>query len=428
MPEPASARSSAHEDSASVLWITDEAMDPALGGGSIRQAHLFGALATAVPTDLLIVGQTPDRAIGDLAQTITVLPRDNVPWTEHPIGRRAISLGVTLASPYPSAMYPLRPVRRALSRAIAQRGRGYSVVCVEHEGLAPLIPISRAERWIVTFHYLLSGMIERELALAPGARQRWFRQRDLTKAQAVERRAVSSYDRCVVCSEQDAAALRSIGGDTPSDRIQVVPNGVDLGRVKPTPVPGVPRVLFPGRLDWPPNIDGARWFCGEVWPRVQAEVPDAELMLVGRSPGADVLALGELPGVSVHADVPSMAPFLESARVVLVPLRVGTGTRLKALEGLAAGRPVVGTSVGLEGIGIVDGVHALVADGTEAFSRAVITALRDDALATSLVDAGRAHVEAGFGWDRIGEQFVALVFELLAPAEPDRVRHGVERA
>lgn len=418
MQDTPSQRPAGPGTAASVLWVTDEPLSRSLGGGSIRQSHLFEALASTVPTDLLIVGAEPDCASRDLAHGVTVLPRRGVPWTEHPIARRALSLAIILGSPYPSAMYPLRSVRQTLSRAIAERRGRYAVVCVEHEGLAPLIPRDRGERWLVTFHYLLSGMIERELALAPGKRQRWFRERDLQKARAVERKAVRSYDRCVVCSEEDASALRTMSGGTNSERVAVIPNGVDLAALRPTPVPPNRRVLLPGHLAWFPNVDGAAWFCSEVWPRVRAEVPDAELMLVGRAPTAEVLALGELDGVSVHPDVPSMAPYFESARVVLVPLRVGTGTRLKALEGLAAGRPVVGTTIGLEGIGTVDGEHALVADEPATFAEAVIRGLQDDELASSLARNGRGHVEEHFGWDRIGERFVGMVLGLL---------HGVEQ-
>jgi glycosyltransferase involved in cell wall biosynthesis len=399
-------------DVARVLWVTDEPPDPALGGGSIRQFHLLQALASAMPVDVVIVGAVPDPRIQDLAASVTMLDRDRALVTEHPIGRRALSLAITLGSPYPAAMYPTRPVRRTLARAIAERHGRYSVVCVEHEGLAPLIPQVRAERWLLTFHYLLSGMVEHEVALAPGRRQRWYRERDLRKAIRLEREAVNRYDRCLVCSEEDANALRSIGGDVPSDRVAVMPNGVDLARFGCTPVPSAPRVLLPGHLAWAPNVDGAQWFCSEVWPQVCSAVPEAELMLVGRSPVPEVLALGQLPGVSVHPDVPSMLPYFESARVVVVPLRVGSGTRLKALEGMAAGRPVVGTTIGLEGIGIADGVHALVADDPALFGAAVIRALRDESLTRSLGEAGRGHVERHFGWDAIGAQFVSTVREL----------------
>jgi glycosyltransferase involved in cell wall biosynthesis len=140
-------------------------------------------------------------------------------------------------------------------------------------------------------------------------------------------------------------------------------------------------------------------------------------MLVGRSPATEVLELRRVAGVSVHPDVPSIVPYFESARVVVVPLRVGTGTRLKALEGMAAGRPVVGTTVGLGGLGAIDGVHALRADDPHSFAAAVRDALLDDKLAQSLARSGRDYVVDRFGWDRVGGEFVAMVSELIGGEE-----------
>lgn len=399
-----------------VLWITDEPPDRTLGGGSIRQSYLLEALASEFPTDVLTAGVTLDQRTRELAANVTEIPRRSAPWTDHPVGRRALSLAITLGSPHPSPLYATRALRRDLAREIGG-GRGrYELVCVEHEALAPLLPPARGERWIITLHHLLSGMIASELALAPGRRQRWFRERELRKARALEQRAVDGYDRCIVCSDEDAAALRAIAGERSRERIAVIPNGVDLALLTPTPLPGRPTVLLPGHLAYPPNIDGAVWFCSEVWPEVRAALPHATLMLVGRAPVEQVRELARSPGVEVHADVPSMRPYFDAARVVVVPLRVGTGTRLKALEAMAAGRAVVGTPVGLGGIGVVDGVQALVAEAAGALAAAVIQALQRDELAKSLAAAGRAHVENRFGWDRIGAQFVAIVSDVLDEA------------
>ena len=103
-----------------------------------------------------------------------------------------------------------------------------------------------------------------------------------------------------------------------------------------------------------------------------------------------------------------MLPWLSRARVAVVPLRVGSGTRLKALEAMAAGRPLVGTTVGLEGLGVLDGVHALVADTAPAFAAAIVHALEDDGLAASLTTAGRLLAE-DFEWTAIGESFITAV-------------------
>jgi glycosyltransferase involved in cell wall biosynthesis len=410
---------------ARVLWVTEEPPDRKLGGGNIRQSYLFQALASVVPTDLLVVGPVTDEHVTSGAVSITELPKRRALWSEHPVGRRAIELAITFGSRYPMPAYPAYPGRRALGRAISARRTQYDLVCVEHETLAPLVPRSRAQPWIITFHHLLSRMIETELGLAPGRRQRWFKERDLGKARRLEQRALRRYARCVVCSSQDAVALGALGDQDGRNQIAVVPNGVDLAAFNPSPIPRQPRILLPGTLAWGPNVDGAVWFCAEVWPLIRTSVPEATLVLAGRSPVDEVLDLGRLPGVSIHADVPSMVPYFESTRLVVVPLRVGTGTRLKALEAMAAGRPVVGTTIGLDGIGAVDGTGARVADDPEAFASAVVETLTRDDIAGSLARSGRAHVERDFGWDRIGSQFVAIVSELL---EREEARRGAARS
>lgn len=246
---------------------------------------------------------------------------------------------------------------------------------------------------MIELHHLFSAMADQQMALAPGGRQRLYWAWEGRKARAFERRMARRFDRLVVCSEDDMRALRRVVGEDDGGRIAVVPNGVDPSGFRVTPVPANRQILFPGTLGYLPNVDGARWFCTEVLPRVRAAVPDATVELVGRSPVAEVLDLAHLPGVVVHADVPSMPPYFEAARLVVVPLRIGTGTRLKALEAMAAARPVVGTSTGLEGIGIVDREHARVADDPESMASAIAEILEDDSLSGRHAAAGRAHVE-----------------------------------
>jgi len=396
-----------------ILWVTEEPPDRALGGGSIRQAHLFEALAGAVPTDLLLVGSLGDEGVRAAAAGVHELPKRPAVWSEQPLTRRALSLGIALASRYPSAIYPAAPSRRALARELATRAGRYELVCLEHEALAPLARARPATRTLITFHHVVSAMVAQELAHTGGGRRRWYRERDLAKARRLERRALADGDRLVTCSEEDARALAALGVPGAQDKLRVIPNGVDLATFRATALPDAPVVLFPGTLGYAPNVDGALWLCREVWPKVRAAVPEARLVLAGRRPVAEVRELARLPGVEVHPDVPSMADYFERARVVAVPLRIGTGTRLKALEALASGRAVVGTTVGLEGIGVRDGVHARVADDPDALAAAIAECLRDGAAAGALGRAGRAHVEAGFGWPAIGRRFVEVVGELL---------------
>jgi polysaccharide biosynthesis protein PslH len=396
--------------------VTEELPDRTLGGGSIRQAHLFEALAATFPTDLLLAGSLADARVRRAASGVEELRKRRATWSDNPVLRRALELGITLCSSYPSAAYPAGLNRRALANAAAGRSSAYGLVCVEHEALAPIVRAFPLVPSVITFHHLISEMVSQSLRHTTGTRQRWYLGRDLRKARRMEARALQTYDRVIVCSSEDASAVGRLEDGTTARRVRVVPNGVDVAAFRRTDVPAAPRVLFPGSLAYAPNVDGARWFCADVWPRVRDAVPGAELTLAGRDPVPEVTALAASPGVCVHANVPSMAEYFERARLVVVPLRVGTGTRLKALEAMAAGRPVVGTTVGLEGIGAVDGTHALVRDDPAAMAAAVVDALERDELASALGEAGRTHVERSFSWDRVGAQFVATVSELMPGA------------
>jgi polysaccharide biosynthesis protein PslH len=402
-----------------VLWVTEEAPDSSLGGGSIRQAHLFMSLASAFSVDLLLAGTLGDADVRAAAAAVFEIPKHKALWTDRASARRVLELAITLCSRYPLPAYMSRPARRSLKADLHHRHAAYDLICVEHESLAPVICRTSECRWVITFHHVLSGMIDREVALAPGARQRWFRARDARKARRLEAWALREYDLCITCSSEDAAALAPAAEGAAANPVAVVPNGVDLARYRATAVPSLPQVLFPGTLHYEPNVDGARWFCTAVWPRVREQVPAATLVLAGRGPREEVWKLADLEGVEVRADVPSMVPYFEAARAVVVPLRVGTGTRLKALEAMAAGRPVIGTSEGLAGLGIEDSVQALVADDPDAFAHAVVRALQSDEIANSLGAAGRSHVERHFGWEEVGGQFVAALSKLVETPSPD---------
>jgi glycosyltransferase involved in cell wall biosynthesis len=280
----------------------------------------------------------------------------------------------------------------------------FGVVCIEHHGLAPLLPARRHNRWALTMHNVPSQVAVHAAAVAPARRQRWLREQERKRAERLERWALDAFDVVFAVSEEDAAAL-------PGPAI-VVPNGVDTERFRPSALPREPRLVFIGTLGYLPNVDGITWFCEEVMPRVQSVVPGAVLDVVGRLPTPEVLALGQRPGIKVHVDVPDVLPLLHGARLAVVPLRIGSGTRLKALEAMAAGRPVVGTSTGLEGLGVVSGQHALVTDGVEEMAGAVLAVLAGDELARRLALEGRRLVESRYRWDRIGERFVAALLGL----------------
>jgi len=175
-------------------------------------------------------------------------------------------------------------------------------------------------------------------------------------------------------------------------------------------------MLFIGNMGYQPNADAAVYFCHEALPLIRRGVGDAKLWIVGITPGESVRRL-DGNGVFVTGGVPDVVPYYERSRVCVVPLRAGSGTRLKILEAMALGRPVVSTSIGCEGLDVTNGEHILIADDAKQFSDHVVKLLNDRALRSRIVTKAREFVVATYDWDVIAEN---LVSELTAIASDPR--------
>lgn len=388
-----------------VAWITPFPPDHDGAGAHIRQAYLLDPLASRAEVHLVVPGRLADERVRQAVASVREVdvPEPD-PGRRGRASRRLRDLRVALLSRQPRQVDVFRRVQRRLLAAASEIG-AVDVAVVEFSSLAPILPRLRASTKVLTFHYVDSDMSAHEAGIAAGSRQRWLFEVDVRRARRFEGWALEHCDLAVTVSAEDAAALGGHG----TGCIAVVPNGVDVDRFPFRPLPAAPRLVFTGALYTPANIDGATRSCREVLPLVREAVPDVELAIVGARPVPGVVALGALPGVTVHADVASTVPFLQAARVALVPLRIGSGSRLKALEAMAAGRPVVGTTIGLGGLDYEPGTHALVADDAADLAEATIRLLQDDALADRLAGAGRSLVEERYRWDRIGEEFADLV-------------------
>lgn len=224
---------------------------------------------------------------------------------------------------------------------------------------------------------------------------------------AFERRWVQRFSTCVAVSDGDAALLRQM---SPSTDVHVVPNGADSAYFTP---PGNQRrtdtLLFFGTLSYSPNADGLVWFCRHVLPRIREARPEVEVEVIGLDPPRRVLDLDRLPGVQVTGFVADIRTKLWSATMSVVPLRIGGGTRLKILESLAAGCPVVSTSIGAQGLALVPGEHLLLADTPDGFADRVVDLLDSPALQQELSQRGRSVVQEAYDWSIIAQQFESLL-------------------
>lgn len=233
------------------------------------------------------------------------------------------------------------------------------------------------------------------------------------RLRALEQRACAEADVTLVCTDEEAASLRSIAAPR---RLEVAKNGVDLAAYPFAGPAGraLDELLFVGALDYQANVDAAVQLVDEVLPRVRARCPTVRVTLVGRAPTAAVRALAAQPGVELHADVASVTPFLQRATLAVLPFRIARGIQNKALEALASGLPLVAsceTAKGLEGLPERDFV---VGDDADALAAAVVALLGDAPRRAALAVAGRALVEARYAWPALLERYVALVEEIAA--------------
>ena len=220
--------------------------------------------------------------------------------------------------------------------------------------------------------------------------------------QRYERVLSPKFDAVTCTSDIDAAVFQR---HCTRDAIEIIPNGVDVTHYQPDFSAEVPaHLIYIGSMDWYPNEDAVGFFADEVLPRIQERVPDVRFSIVGGNPSAPVQKLAERKGVVVTGRVPEIKPYFAEATVFVVPLRIGSGTRLKILEALAMGKAIVSTAVGAEGLDLKDGEEIFIADEPTVFAEAVTRLLTDTPLRRRIGENGRARVERDYDWRSIGEK------------------------
>jgi glycosyltransferase involved in cell wall biosynthesis len=252
--------------------------------------------------------------------------------------------------------------------------------------------------------------IKRMLRLVPPATRPlwWLRARKWSAYTAALAQSVAWW------SVPSPVDRRSLLQQLPRERpVLVVPNGVDLAANQFAPNPAPPPVVaYCGAMSYEPNRDAVLYFCRTIWPLIRTHVPEAEFWITGDASAAPE-ELRRVPGVTLTGYLPEVNSLLTQCCATVVPLRLGVGTRLKIVEAMALGTPVVATSIGAEGLAVTDGADILLADDPERFAQHVITLIRSPALRARLSQAGRAVVEGTYAWDVIGAAFRTAVEELV---------------
>jgi glycosyltransferase involved in cell wall biosynthesis len=369
---------------------------PTRDGLAIRNYHLLAALAgefrvraaALVPPHLEGSGEYPPGIeVEEVRQGGRALRRAAA------LAKSALSKGV-----YPALLYRSRRLSSLLRDWAAREKPDWIVAHSYH--VAPAVIGGDSPAW-VDFHNVDSEIWRR---MGEGAGSGFERAVARWQAPRVERceRGILARASGISCvSERDARTLVTLGAKDPV----VVSNGVDLSRYRLREDPAASEmVFFVGDLSWPPNADGVRWFCAEIWPEILRLRPDARAEILGRGAPPE-LVRGAPSGVSFPGPGGDTRPFWSRAAVAVVPLRSGGGTRLKILEAAACGVPVVSTPVGAEGLGFVTGQEIAVAAGAGEFAEAVGRLLADREARRSQAAAARARVEKDHDWRSIGRDF-----------------------
>lgn len=409
-----------------VLQLAPRICWPLDTGAKLRNYHLGRVLAEHVKVSLLaFINDGESLAFpGESSYEKAITVRRDPGYTFTKIVR-----GVISSTPLPLINYTTDSMRRALERVLADTH--FDVVQVESIHLMDYLPTIRTAAsqpliicdWHNIESELMSRYSKREGNILRGA----YARRTAKLMRNFEQRALAEFDAHVTVSERDAEQLRSLNSRA---RVFVIENGVDAAhysdqhleqahdawRSQQAPSDsGTPkRIVFVGSMDYHANIDGAVGFARDVWPRLRERKPELIFTIVGRAPAPEVRELASIPGIEVTGTVDDVRPYYQEAIAAIVPLKVGGGSRLKILEAMAAGVPVVSTTLGAEGLKVMPDENILIADTNEGTIDAVIRLIENEEQRAQFRNAGRALISDRYDWTTVGASLFRCYVDLLA--------------
>ncbi len=308
------------------------------------------------------------------------------------------------AVPLAVSRYQSAALRKAIAE-LAAKEHYDSIVC-DFLTSAPNMP--DLAQCVLFQHNVETTIWQRHAERAGSAVRRMFFGLQARRMEAYERKVCQESKFVIAVSEVDARRMRKMFA---IEQVKAVPTGVDLDYFRaPADVPPTCDLLFSGSMDWLPNVDAMEHFLLEMLPLIRKERPGTTVTIAGRSPDARVRKAAEgLDGVTVTGSVPDMRPYLWGARVSIVPIRIGGGTRLKIYECMAAGLPVVSTTVGAEGLAYTAGEDMLIGDTPAEFAAACLRLLRGEDERRHVAAAALHLVESRFSWAAVTKDFEAIL-------------------
>ncbi|WP_038165654.1 glycosyltransferase family 4 protein [Verrucomicrobium sp. BvORR106] len=396
-----------------LLWINCRLLHPLIGGDRLRTYHMLRLLKQDFEITYLCPttpDDSPDAAgkAGEYCDHLIAVP--------HRFSRRgslefvwgALKNSLWGELPYMAQRY----VSPGISSWITQNAGGHSFDLIVSDYLVSWVHLKHLQTPphtpVVAFQHNVESLIwRRHAAAAKNPLKRWIFQRETQLTEKMESDCAASVAGQVTVSPDETQYFQGERGMP--NVLGDVPTGVDAEYFQPSAQPNPHTVAFLGSMDWEANCQAVRTFLRECFPAIRAEFPDAKFLIIGRNPPTDLKELASQDSsIVVTGTVPDVRPHLAQASVMILPLQVGGGTRIKVFEALAAGLAVVSTSVGVEGLPVTHGEQALIVDTMPAFTEATLSLLRQPEHARKLGQEGRRLVEENFSWQAASQKFKML--------------------
>ena len=395
-----------------ILWLGHNLAYPPKGGPLQRNYNLLREAARDHEVHALLFDQpasrprdvTPKDCVEALSKFCTSVDWISLPTDSFGVGRywRAMG-GLVTGIPYEFRWLRSKEMDARVQHLIGRIR--FDVVHADTLGLSPYVPLIPHAGTVLNHHDIESALVQRRASHERNPLWRAFWRQEAANLLAAERRWCPTFDANVVVSEDEGDLVKTSCGDS---AICVVPNGVDVQYFTPRPDPGGTRVLFCGRLDQLANRGAITYFFQSIWPELSGKLKDIEIDVVGKNPPAWLVELSQRDQrVHVPGFVDDVRVYFQRATVFICPITDGGGTRLKILDALAMGMPIVSTTFGASGLMLRDGEHLLLADRPETFVKEIIKVLSDGELRRRLSQNAREVAKRIYSWDTIGRSLIA---------------------
>lgn len=395
-----------------ILWVKAGGLVPLDVGGKIRSYHVLRNLSRRHDvTFFTFYAEHPNDTHGELDRIFArvICHPLRIPRPKSFRGLTHYARHLFAWQSYQIVKYCLPQVAESLGALLKMES--FDVIVCDFLVAAGVIPWHLPCPKVLFTHNVEAQIWKRHFQVTNNPIWKAISWREFRRISRAESRYLNLADHVLTVSDADRDTFARL---VPPEKITVIPTGVDVDFFQPTDKTEHPNTLvFTGAMDWMPNEDGILYFVKKILPSIQRQVPGVSLTVVGREPSARLLDLSRTTdGLNITGRVEDIRPYVQQGSVYIVPLRVGSGTRLKIFEAMAMGKAVVSTHVGAEGLPVQSGRNIILADAPEDFASAVVELLRNPIRRGELARAARELVVKKYSWESVVQHVESVLVTL----------------